>query len=95
MVIPAAHSSGTVIDYIPCSCPNAAPSLMVRDVKSRNPYIIRTIWQQMLISKYLNLIIVAARITDVRLKRNRTQNKINKIDNVSAAHLAYIPSRLS
>ena len=33
MFVPAAHSSGPVIDYIPRSCRNGTPSLMVRDIK--------------------------------------------------------------
>jgi hypothetical protein len=44
MFVPAAHSSGPVIDYRPRSWRNGTPSLMVRDIKSRNPFIIRTIW---------------------------------------------------
>jgi len=44
MIVPEAHSSGPVIDYRPRSCRNGTPSLMVRDIESRNPFIIRMIW---------------------------------------------------
>jgi hypothetical protein len=44
MVVPAAHSCVPVIDYRPRSCRNGNPSLMVRDIKSRNPFIIRMKW---------------------------------------------------